>query len=76
MAKFFDAFILLSLAVSAVYVRQAMTDEEAIKTTITEGWTHGLQETVSFHTIVLKVKHDSYTLLLFVHFCTYVGCTH
>ena len=68
MAKFFDAFILLSLAVCAVHVRQAMTDEEA-EATIT--WTHGLRETVSFYTIVLKVKHDSYTffiiLFIFAH---------
>ena len=66
MAKFFDAFILLSLAVCAVHVCQAMTDEEAIHTFI--NWTHGLKETVSFHTIVLKVKHDSYTFLLFCSF--------
>ena len=54
MAKFFDAFILLSLAVCAVHVCRAMMDEEA-NTDARTNWTHGLQETVSFHTVVLKL---------------------
>ena len=73
MAKFFDAFILLSLSVCAVHARQAITDEEA-EATVT--WTHGLQETVSFLYNSTKVIHDSHTHLLFVHFRTYVGCIH
>ena len=75
MAKFFNASVLLSLAACVMLATSAPTVRvlRQVNTTITEAeanvtWTHGLQETVSFHTIVLKVKHDSYTLLLFYSF--------
>ena len=83
MAKFFNASVLLSLAACVMLATSAPTVcvLSQVNTTITEAeanvtWTRGLQQTVSFHTIVLKVIHDSHTYLLFVHFRTYVGCIH
>ena len=58
MAKFFNASVLLSLAVCVMLATSAPTVRvlrQANPPDAHTNWTRGLQETVSFHTVVLKL---------------------